>query len=117
MVEPSISLEDFVHGNLLRTGHRCFVVLKNDHMAGLITLHEVKGVDKEHWHSTLVQDVMLPLEKLKTVSPDDSLTKALDAMSQNDINQLPVVLDGRFKGLISREQIFRYLQTRTELHV
>lgn len=116
-VEPSVSLETFVHDFLLRTGRRCFVVIKGDQVVGLITPHEVKKVDKEKWHSTAVEEAMVGLEKLQTISPEAPLRKALEAMAQNDINQLPVISNGNFKGVISRNQIVRFLQTRAELQV
>ena len=117
MVEPSLSVDNFVHNFLLRTGRRCFVVAKGDQVVGLITPHEVKNVDKEKWPSTSVEEAMVPLQKLKTISPEAPLRNALESMAQNDINQLPVISDGHFKGIISRDQIVRFLQTKAELHV
>ena len=36
-------------------------------------------------------------------------------MSRNDINQLPVVSNGRVEGVLSRSHVLRYLQTYAEL--
>lgn len=38
-------------------------------------------------------------------------------MAGEDINQLPVVVDGDLAGLISRGHVLQLLQTRAELHV
>jgi len=38
-------------------------------------------------------------------------------MGREDVNQLPVVRDGRLTGIISRGDVLRLLQTRAELQV
>jgi len=40
---------------------------------------------------------------------------ALQAMGREDVNQLPVVSNGRLEGMLSRGRIVQILQTRAEL--
>jgi CBS domain-containing protein len=49
--------------------------------------------------------------------PEISAGEALEIMGREDVNQLPVVGDGRLLGMISRDQIVRYLYTRKELDI
>ncbi len=114
-VEGHISLEDFVNEYVLRSGHRCFMVMQNGQAAGLITSNEVKGVDRERWEQTSVQSVMRPLAQLQTIKADTPAIQALEIMSRNDINQLPVVSNGHVEGVLSRSHVLRYLQTHAEL--
>jgi Zn-dependent protease/predicted transcriptional regulator len=114
-VEGHFSLQDFVNEYLLRSGSRCFMVMQNGQVTGLITPNEVKGVDREQWEQTSVQSVMRPLGQLRTVTADTPAIQALEIMSRNDINQLPVVSNGRVEGVLSRSHILRYLQTHAEL--
>ena len=58
---------------------------------------------------------MCPLEPMRIVTPDASLTNALLLMGRDDLNQLPVVSNGHLEGVLSRAEILSYLQTRTEL--
>jgi len=99
----------------LRSGRRCFMVMQNGQVTGLITPNEVKGVDRERWEQTSVQSVMRPLAQLQTVTAETPALQALEIMSRNDINQLPVVSNGRVEGVLSRSHILRYLQTHAEL--
>jgi CBS domain-containing protein len=117
LVDGHMTVQTFVEDMLLRTGQRCFVVTENDAIAGLITLHEVKAVDRARWPSTLVSDVMRPLAQLRTVTPETPVTEALEMLGHNDINQMPVVTNRRLVGMLSREHILRYLLTRAELHM
>jgi CBS domain-containing protein len=58
---------------------------------------------------------MLPLDRLRTVRPDTPVTEALEIMGRADVNQLPVMSNGRLEGIISRDQIVQFLVTRAEL--
>ena len=111
------NLQTFVDEHLLRSGERCFVVEEQGRLGGLITPHEVKGVERARWPYTTVDDVMRPLGSLRTVAPDTLVTEALELMGREDVNQLPVVRDGQLAGIVSRGHILRLLQTRAELQV
>ncbi|HEY8187660.1 MAG TPA: site-2 protease family protein [Pyrinomonadaceae bacterium] len=115
VVDGRMNLQTFVDEQLLNTAQRCFVVEENQRVRGLVTPHEVKTVERPQWQSLTVSKVMRPLESLHTVSPQTSVTKALEIMSREDVNQLPVVRDGHLEGIISRSHILRLLQTRAEL--
>jgi CBS domain-containing protein len=60
---------------------------------------------------------MRPLAQLRTVTPDTPVADALEMIGQDDVNQLPVLANGRLAGMISRERILRYLLTRAELNM
>lgn len=115
-VEGHLSLQDFVDEYVLRTGHRCFVVVQDDRVSGLITIHEVKKTDRDSWSQTSVQSVMRPLAQLRTAAPDTPAIQALELMSREDINQLPVISDGHLQGVFSRGHVLRFLRTQAELH-
>ncbi len=114
-VEAHLSLEDFVHRYLLASGRRCFVVVQNNNLVGLITTNEVSRVEKDRWPQTSVQSVMRPLNKLRTVAPDTPAVRALDIMGREDLNQLPVVSNGQLVGIFSRSSLMGFLRTHAEL--
>jgi Zn-dependent protease/CBS domain-containing protein len=115
-VDGKMSLQRFVDQHLLPTGLRCFIVEEDDHVAGLITANEVKGVERALWPSTTVDRAMRPLRELRIVTPDTPAIQALQILSQEDVNQLPVVSNGRLEGVFSRAHVLRFLQIRAELH-
>jgi CBS domain-containing protein len=97
------------------TGRRCFLIAERGEVTGLITPNEVKGISKARWPYTTVFDVMRPLEQLRTVTPETAVSEALEIIGRDGINQLPALANGRLEGMISRDQILRYLLTRAEL--
>ena len=58
---------------------------------------------------------MKPLNQLHTITPESSILKALETMGPDNLNQLPVVQNDAFEGVISRAQIVQLLKTRAEL--
>jgi CBS domain-containing protein len=114
-VSGNLNLQHFVEEELLPTGRRCFIVVDNGAIAGLVTPHEVRQVERARWPFTTLRDIMRPLEQMRTVTPDTPLANALEMMSRHDVNQLPVVSNGRLAGVLSRAQVLSFLQTRTEL--
>jgi len=117
-VSESLNVEEFVNNELLRTGRRCYVVADREgHLSGLITPHSIKQVDRDKWPLTRVAEAMLPVDKIRTIMPETRLTDALEMMSRDDINQIPVMLDGDLMGILSRAAVLNYLQTKTELQV
>jgi Zn-dependent protease/predicted transcriptional regulator len=117
VVQGRESLQTLVDEHLLRTGRRCFLVVDDGRVAGLLTPHEIKDVERARWPATTVESVMRPLEDLRTVEPDTPVLEALQAMGRENVNQLPVVSGGRLEGMISRGHLVRLLETRAELNM
>ncbi len=115
-VDGRVNLQTLVDDYLLTTGQRCFIVEEKGVVAGIITPNEVKSIARARWPYTTVDEVMQPLERLHSVGPDALVTDVLETMGREDVNQLPVVKDGRLAGVISRAHILRTLQTRAEFH-
>jgi len=113
-VEGWLNVQSFVEQYLLRTAQRCFVVTEKNEITGLVTPHEVKNIDRAKWPFMTMHDVMRPLGDLRSVSPDTSLTSALESMSQYDLNQLPVISNNHLEGVLSRAEVLSYLQTHAE---
>jgi len=114
-VDASKNVHDFVDQELLRTGQRCFIVIDNGEVAGMVTPHEVKQVDRAQWSLVTLRDIMRRLDDLHAVAPDAPLTSALESMSRYDLNQLPVISNRHLDGILSRAQVLSYLQTHAEL--
>ena len=114
-VDAWLNVQNFVEQELLRTGRRCFIVIEKGEIAGLVTPHEIKRIDRAKWAFTTLRDAMRPLEDMRSVSPNGPLLSALELMNREDLNQLPVISNGHLEGVLSRAQVLSYLQMRAEL--
>ena len=115
MLDGNLNVGEFVEGYLLRSGKRCFVVEQNGEVAGLVTPHEIKELERARWPYTTLSDIMRPLDQLHTVAPTTSVMEALETMGRDDVNQLPVVSGNHLDGIITRANVLQFLQTRAEL--
>ncbi|MGD0115284.1 MAG: site-2 protease family protein [Dehalococcoidia bacterium] len=114
-VPPGLSLENVVDDYVLLRNVRCFPVESQDHLLGLVTLEDIRHIPRDQWPVTPVEKAMVSFDRLHAVSPDDDLRNVLRLMAEQDVNQVPVVEDGRLVGLIARSDILRLIQTRREL--
>jgi Zn-dependent protease/predicted transcriptional regulator len=116
-VNPNISVQEFVHEQLLRTGGRCFLVIQDGRLSGMITPREVRALDPQEWPVTPVRSVMRSADKIHVVSRDMPAMEALEIMGREDVNQLPVATEGRLEGVVSRSHVLQLLRSRAELKV
>jgi Zn-dependent protease/CBS domain-containing protein len=113
-IDRTLSLEDYLR-EVLRTGRRCHLVLGNNELVGLITLHNVRHFPREEWVNTSIQAAMLPRERIEWAQADEPALGILERMQSSDINQMPVLRDGQVVGMVSRDAMLRVIQTRMQL--
>lgn len=116
-VPRNLTLHTLVYDYILKGTRRCFPVVEDGRVFGIITLHHVKTVPQEQWATTTVGQAMTPFEQTKKVRPDQDLFEILEFMTAEDINQVPVVEDGKLVGMISRDRVLAFLTTRAELGI
>jgi len=114
-VPANISLQKLVDEYFLPLGLRSAIVTQVDQLAGLITLSDIRHVPREEWGQVPVGHAMIPQDRLHVVTPQQNLNDVLPLMVGRDVNQLPVVQDGRLVGVLSRDAIMRYLEVRRSL--
>jgi Zn-dependent protease/predicted transcriptional regulator len=115
VVPPDITIERLVNEHILSSGRRCFPVVSGDQTEGLVTLSSIKSVPSDARGRTLVRDAMTPLSQVKAVSPNEDLANILQILSENDINQVPVVWENKVVGIVARDNLINFINTRQEL--
>jgi CBS domain-containing protein len=115
MVPPDITVERLINEYILSSGRRCFLVVSGDHTEGLVTLSNVRSIPRDARKTAQVRDAMTPLSKVKSVSPNEDLSTILQILSENDINQVPVVRDNQVLGTVARDNLINFINTRNEL--
>lgn len=113
-INRGLSLDTVVEHVVLPSGRHCFPVVDGERVDGILTLRQISAVPRGRWPTTRVQDVMVPWTEAKTVRPDDELTTALALMTSADAEQLPVVDDGRFLGMVGHDGLLAFLRMRAE---
>ncbi len=114
-VPANISLQKLVDEYILPQGLRSAFVLQGDRLAGLITLSDIRHMPREEWGQQPVGFVMIPADRLHSVTPLRSVGETLPLFSGQDVNQLPVLQDGVLVGVLTRDAIIRALHVRQSL--
>ena len=114
-VPAELTLQQLVDDHILGGGQRCFLVSRGEDTVGLMTLHRIREVPRTEWATTTAAQVMLPLDKMKRITPDTEVWAALQQMDRDGVNQLPVMSDSQVVGMLSREDVITFLRTLQEL--
>ncbi len=114
-VPPDITVAELVDQHMLVGGGRCYPVMAGEELLGLVTLTDVRKLEREQWPATAVFHVMTPFERLRTVSFGEDARQLLQLMSEADLNQVPVVEGRRLLGIVTRADILHLIQLRREV--
>jgi Zn-dependent protease len=112
---PDMILSILVEEYMLAGSQRSVPIVAGDELLGLVTMQDLKRVPKEEWETTSVFRAMTPREKLHQVDVQDDISQALETMAKENINQLPVIEFERFVGFVTRADVMRLMQVRSEL--
>jgi Zn-dependent protease len=112
VVPPDLSVERLVNERVLPLGQRCFLVSHEGSPSGLVTLQEIKDVPQGERASRRVSQVMKPIDKLKTVSPDEDLYTVMQLLTEGNINQLPVMQQGKVVGMVARDNLLNFINLK-----
>ncbi len=114
-VNADTPLSELVDNYFLKYGYGGFPVVDGGRLIGMISLKEIKGLNKDKWTTTRAQEVMQALDDSFVVSEDDNLSVILERMVQEDKGRFPVINNGRLVGLITRTGIAKLLRMKGEL--
>lgn len=75
-------------------------------------LNEARRIDRSLWPSAAVEDAMLPLDLIHTVTPETPVADVWDVMGREKVSQAPVVSGRRLEGIISLDRVLQVLRAR-----
>jgi Zn-dependent protease/CBS domain-containing protein len=113
-VEPGSTISSLVHDNIMKSDDHAFPVVEHGQLQGMITLEDIRQVDRDDWDSTTVRDVMTPADDLTIVSVREDAAETLNKLSRRDVRQLPVMENGNLAGILRRRDIVKWLQLHSE---
>jgi CBS domain-containing protein len=112
---PDMDLNTLVQEFMLAKGQRCVPIVAGAELLGLLTMQDLRRVPREEWAASSVFKAMTPREKLYVVDVREDVTEAMQVMAREGVHQLPVLEGGLFIGFITRADVLRLMQLRSEL--
>jgi len=113
-VSPDIGVQTMLDEHVFGGSQRTFPVLEGDRLLGLVCLSDVRKLEPQRRELTRVDEIMTPLQALHTLSPQDKASEAMNRLALYRVNQLPVVEADRLLGLVSREDVFKWLSLHAD---
>jgi Zn-dependent protease/predicted transcriptional regulator len=115
IVPADTKIDELVNEWILRYDEPAFPVMEEDRLIGLVSLEDVRRINKNDWKTTPVSAIMTPAEKITYINPDEDSAEALTRLARKNVRQLPVIQDGHLLGILRRRDILRWLQVHTDL--
>ncbi|MEK6759476.1 MAG: site-2 protease family protein [Deltaproteobacteria bacterium] len=113
-INEEIDLADAVEKYFFKYHHSCFPVSSGGRVAGLLTLANIRGIERDLWGETLVRDIMTRIGKDETLSPTDSAIDAMTRLANTEAGRIVVMERGDLAGIISRRDIMKVLELKAE---
>ena len=114
-VDWLLPVEELVRDYIYKHQFTNFPVFNRDEFIGMVSLEGVKTVAKDLWAFKQVRDIMIPIELVQCLRPDEDAAEAWAKMSSSDIGRMPVVEDEKLIGIVTRRDIMNLFKIKSDL--
>ncbi|PTD94396.1 hypothetical protein C9439_02430 [archaeon SCG-AAA382B04] len=83
-------------------------IVEKEKCVGIVTMRDIMFANFYGAGELSISEIMT--KDLITVSPNDDMSKVIDLMLENKVERIPVVKNGKLKGLIVRNGILKSLK-------
>lgn len=111
------SLQQLVDERVLFAGKRNFLVSEGGEIVGLVTLQNIAAIPQRQWPFTTARQVMTPVDRMESIAPYMELVAAIQKMETEQRSTLAVIENRQLVGILSKENVLRYLRARQELRI
>jgi Zn-dependent protease len=112
VVKPEISVDKLINDVVLPSGRRCFIVSNDSRPQGMVTLQEIGSVPQPERTTRTAGQIMKPVNQLKTVSPDEDLATVMRILTEENVNQVPVMDKGELVGMVARDNLLNFIRLK-----
>jgi Zn-dependent protease/predicted transcriptional regulator len=120
LVDQDLTLQKIIDEYFMRYRFGRFPVVngsgRNARFIGMISLHDIKTVKREMWPHTRVGDVVEPITDKEIVDMSLEISDAIKKMGKSGLGHLVIMSGDRLKGIITKSDVMRFIQIRSELH-
>jgi CBS domain-containing protein len=112
VVAPQATLDTFALA--LEEGEEATVarVMRGDELLGLVGLREIGRVSRRRWGEVHASEAMVATDDLPVLDPGDALGPAATLLGASSAPGLPVILEGRLAGILTRLAVGRTVHER-----
>lgn len=116
-VRSDASLDRFFEEMVRTSRTLVFPVVKEDAVAGIVSVRALERMTRDRWATTSVGDIMTPVTTEQIVSVDDEMPHVLERVRASPSHQVVVVDRGHIAGVITPSEIAAWLERARQLEV
>jgi Zn-dependent protease len=102
-VDAKMNLDDFV-SKFSNNGDVIFVIRGNKYL-GMLDLELMRPLNKKVQGKLKLRDVSIPFEKIESVKLNDTVYKAFQLLSKQNLNAIPVMKGKQLVGILTKQAI------------
>jgi len=115
-VEAGTTLRTLVDDYFLKYHYNAYPVMYGGALAGIVSLADVKRVDRDEWSSVTVESVMRDDAAGIALHPQDPAGRIVDLIMRKGVGRVPVLDDsGAVVGIVTRGDLMEALKVMTTL--
>ncbi len=115
ITRPDQTLAEVVNRVFLAEGISFAPVLEAQQLLGYIDVHIIRRIDREHWATTTVDDVVENLSPDNSIPPDMPVQAFLDLMTKTGRRKFLVVDGGALLGVVTLSDVTGFLDVSRQI--
>jgi len=115
VVLPGQSLAEVINRVFLAKGVSFAPVMEDHEIIGYVDLNIIRRIDREHWSTTTVEDVVEAVSDENTVPPDLPAQSLVDRIGQTGRRKYLVMDEGRLVGIVTLSDVTAYLDISRQI--
>jgi Zn-dependent protease/predicted transcriptional regulator len=114
-VRASMPLREVVERYILGEKQSGLLVTQNNLVVGEISIDLLRRFPVRKLSTSTAQDIMVPIKRKHFLRPSAPAAKVLQLMAAEGFERLPVYINNRLTGVVTRDDIRVYLSVKTDL--
>jgi Zn-dependent protease/predicted transcriptional regulator len=114
-INGDILLKSLIDDYFLKYRYSSFPVMDGERVIGLISIKDVKDVQREKWESIRAKETMTSLNDPLIARPEDEAVHILNRMLKDSVSKVVVIKDGHLLGILTLQDIMRLFKIKTDL--
>ncbi|MBN2072741.1 MAG: site-2 protease family protein [Actinobacteria bacterium] len=119
IIDKDITIKDLIDHYFMKYRFGRFPVvedMKGQEFIGVISLNDVKSLDREQWGTTTAGDIVKSYSEKEIVPANMEVSDAIKKMGKNNLGHLIIMSGRRITGMITKSDVMRFIQLQSEFH-
>jgi Zn-dependent protease/CBS domain-containing protein len=109
IVYPDSVISEIIDNHFIGANRRSLFVKDGDKIIGFITPAQINSVPQNQRENKTVGEIMIPADNMTNVKSDQMLLDALKTIEQSEFNEVPVIEDEKYVGILNQSSIFKFI--------